>query len=1423
MWAVRDRVLGTRCALKVLTKTAGEHELEALVREATALLGLEGLGVPRVLSFGTLEGNGADRRYMVRELVEGVSLDQVWTEPSAVWLEPLVSAAEKLTVLHRAGLLHGDVKPANVIASADGSGTLVDLGLAAPWREGGTDPRGLTPKYAAPELLAGGPLTVRAEVFALGATLAEGLARRGADLEHAARVALARVATRAQQDDPQKRYPSTGELASAIRVAANLEAKPEADAPVWPVLGIDAASHDLLAAARSLAPGEALAVVGERGAGRSTLLRRLAWSLGVEGVRVVLADAPRTTMTRRQALELEVQPPAVLAIDDADSLTDDTRDLVRAWTAKGKTRLVIVGTKETAASCTSGKVRTFKVPPLDADATADLLKRAMPSLSAALATHIAARTGRTPSALRAAVRALAGRAVVSERDIDEALSLPAQDQEDRPLPRPEEWLARAEKLVDIGRVADAQAQLDGFDLASASAGLRLRAAIALARIRTARGEPALAIEGLEAVANASASTMSFHVAMSRALLRAGRFADAIEAARPATLGETAESVEALAAMGVAQAYLGDDAAGSASLLHAARVAQKLGDARGEGFALGSLGIVHQRAGRVAEAKNAYESALLVSESASDASTVAATRLNLAGLAREQGDIARALEHLEATVDLGNRAGGLLAVQQARINLINLDLYLGRHARARAALDALDASADVLPGAARAQLTGCRAELAARTGDLTSAARLYEECAVAYDQQGRASDATEARLEGLFMRATSERSATSPQALLSEADALAATARGHEPLLLLVRGVVESRLGHDDKARAWLDESVERAKAAGQQERAVWALSTRARLAASKGLRVQARRDLEAALSMLEDTASRLPHDLREVFWDEPRRAALRNVGNVTVESVRDARMTDVSLNQPRLAEDKLARVLEIVRELATEHDLPRLLAKVTDHALALLGGEHGFVVLVNDDGTLEAHTARDRKGDDPHARFSRSVAEKVIETGEPVVAIRAREDERLAEAVSVHQLAIQSIACVPVRGAPPLGRPIGALYVETRHRPGARFNEELPILRAFADQAAIAIENARLLEENRAHTRELEAAHEKLSEALGRRTEQLTEARRDLHRVRAGLKSHFGYAGLVGTSAAMRKVYALIDRVKDADVPALVTGESGTGKEVVARAIHNASTRGKKSFTGVNCGAIPANLLESELFGHVRGAFTGAERDRKGLLRESEGGTLLLDEIGEMPLKMQASMLRALQEKMVRPVGGTKEEPVDVRIIAATNRDLEQMVREGTFREDLFYRLHVVELRVPPLRERTEDIPPLIDHFLSLFSARYRRDKKTISRDALRRLCAYDWPGNVRQLEHVLLNAWLMSEDSEIGGGDIQLPDQSRPSSSRSGGVKPAKSETEYRDSEKDRILRALAACNWNRVKAAELTGIPRRTFYRRLKEFGIL
>ncbi|MFS8070788.1 MAG: sigma-54 interaction domain-containing protein, partial [Byssovorax sp.] len=376
-----------------------------------------------------------------------------------------------------------------------------------------------------------------------------------------------------------------------------------------------------------------------------------------------------------------------------------------------------------------------------------------------------------------------------------------------------------------------------------------------------------------------------------------------------------------------------------------------------------------------------------------------------------------------------------------------------------------------------------------------------------------------------------------------------------------------------------------------------------------------------------------------------------------------------------------------------------------------------------------------------------------------------------------------------------------------------------------------AIETARLVGENERRAAELEKtnveltiARGKLEELLGDRAAQLVATRRDLRSARAVIRSHFGYEGLVGTSEAMRRVYALIDRVKDTDVPVLILGESGTGKEVVARALHNAGPRAKKPFTGINCGAIPEHLLESELFGHVRGAFTGADRDRKGLFREATEGTILLDEIGEMPQKMQAGLLRVLQEKVVRPVGGSREEAVNTRVIAATHRDLGSMVESGTFREDLFYRLHVIEVRVPPLRERLEDVPILIDHFLGIFAARYSRDRRSVSRAALKRLMAFSWPGNVRQLENVLLNAWVLSDRPELEIEDFEIPTGriARPPESAPEPHQPSTSLDAHKAGERERILGALQECNWNRVKAAQIIGLPRRTFYRRLKEYGI-
>src|ERR1043166_5076984 len=321
------------------------------------------------------------------------------------------------------------------------------------------------------------------------------------------------------------------------------------------------------------------------------------------------------------------------------------------------------------------------------------------------------------------------------------------------------------------------------------------------------------------------------------------------------------------------------------------------------------------------------------------------------------------------------------------------------------------------------------------------------------------------------------------------------------------------------------------------------------------------------------------------------------------------------------------------------------------------------------------------------------------------------------------------------------------------------------------------------------------------------------------HTLRARLGEELTVNELIGTSAAMQHVKDVIGKVAVTDSPVLIEGESGTGKELVAAAIHRLSIRAKGPFIPVNCSAIPRDLLESEFFGHVRGAFSGAVADALGLFRGANDGTIFLDEIAELPPELQVKLLGVLQEMSVRPVGSTKAHPVDVRVIAATNRNLEQAMHGGTFRQDLFYRLNVIRIQLPALRERREDISSLVNHFIRRFNKRLRRDVKGISADALSALSAYDFPGNVRELENLIERAFAMGSRDQITLADLPSL-TARPSVApyMAGSTVPTLAEVE-----KELILRALAVYNNDKEEAARALGISRRTIYRRLKEYGKL
>jgi two-component system response regulator HydG len=318
--------------------------------------------------------------------------------------------------------------------------------------------------------------------------------------------------------------------------------------------------------------------------------------------------------------------------------------------------------------------------------------------------------------------------------------------------------------------------------------------------------------------------------------------------------------------------------------------------------------------------------------------------------------------------------------------------------------------------------------------------------------------------------------------------------------------------------------------------------------------------------------------------------------------------------------------------------------------------------------------------------------------------------------------------------------------------------------------------------------------------------------------LREAIKSRQGFGNIIGRAPEMEKIYRIIAKAGQSSHPVLILGESGTGKELVAKSIHFSGPFRNKPFIPVDCGSLVPTLIESELFGHVRGAFTGATHPKDGLLAIAEGGTVFLDEIGDLPVDLQSKLLRAIQEKEIRPVGSVKRVPINVRILAATNRDLERAVADGTFRRDLYFRLNVLTLRIPPLRERRQDIPLLVAHFLER-QGREAGIEKTISDDALKALLSYDWPGNVRELENCLERACALSSANELQVRDLPTQVYGAPIdllgvSHTSNGIVP------IAELERQTILNALAQVNGDKMMAARLLGIGKTTLYRKLKEY---
>ncbi|MCL2776564.1 MAG: sigma 54-interacting transcriptional regulator [Polyangiaceae bacterium] len=483
------------------------------------------------------------------------------------------------------------------------------------------------------------------------------------------------------------------------------------------------------------------------------------------------------------------------------------------------------------------------------------------------------------------------------------------------------------------------------------------------------------------------------------------------------------------------------------------------------------------------------------------------------------------------------------------------------------------------------------------------------------------------------------------------------------------------------------------------------------------------------------------------------------------------------------------KLYEFSEKLMTTKKLDELLEAMLDAVIEITGAEKGLVLLLDNDesGALSKgkkpvirasrHITREAVSDTA-GTISDSIVQRVLESGRPLIVSDALSDDVFRTSESVVALRLSSVMCAPLVSQ---GEITGALYVGNDHVKGLFQKSQLDLLSIFAGQASLILQNAELISALRADKEKLAA--------------ELSDKR---------------FGDIIGVCPSMLEVFRKLQKVATTDISVLITGETGTGKELIAREVHRRSNRSSGPFMVINCGAIPENLIESELFGHVKGAFTGAIASRPGKFQAADKGTLFLDEIGELPLNLQVKLLRALQERVVFRVGDSKPEKVDIRVVASTNRVLEDEIAAGRFREDLYYRLNVVNIFLPPLRERGDDVLVIAKALLTKFASELNSPVRGFASQALAAVRKYPWPGNIRQLENRIKKALVLCDKTLLGVDDLELNQDSQMAI-----VPLEKAKEEF---QRKYVLEVLERNNGNRTQTARDLGVDPRTIFRYLE-----